>query len=138
MSEVTYDTEIETTTLIVRLRSDGIIETRPNPLWTSTEGIKHARENMKAISEITGDQLRPVMNFLPDHYVTAEAQEYYQKHKPLALASAMVAKTFIQKLVGNFFVTFKRLPIPTRLFQDEDKAVAWLKNHFEVSGRNVA
>ena len=69
--------------MVIRLRSDGFVQTTHNPLWTTTEYMEHAQENMKAIEEIMDGELLPILNFAPDHYVAHDAQEYYQKHKPL-------------------------------------------------------
>ena len=126
-----YVREITTSGLRVSLREDGIIETRNHAGFQGPDGIENAIENMKAVTAISEGTLRPILNYLPDHYVTDEAQEYYANHPPAALASAMIAKSFIQKLIGNFLINFKKLPIPTRMFEDDEKAVQWLMEHWE-------
>ena len=133
-----YIKQVKTTTVTISLRKDGIMETRPNPEFDKVEEVKHAEENMKAIQELIGDKLYPVLNFMPNHYVNHEAQMYYKNHKPLATASAMIANTFVEKLIANFFIKFQTLPIPTRMFSTEEKALKWLEKFKERNDNNNA
>lgn len=121
-----YKKKIQTRNLIVGLRVDDIIETRTRKDWDSTEDIELAKENMAAIVEISNGVLYPTLNFLPDHKVSDDAQIYYKNHPPAAIASAMIARSMMQMLLGNIFIKVRRLSIPTKLFTNVEDAVIWL------------
>jgi hypothetical protein len=123
---VQYKKKIQTQNLIIGIRVDDILETRTRKDWDGIEGVDHARENMAAIVEISNGVLYPTLNFLPDHKVTDEAQIYYKNHPPAAIASAMIARSMMQMLLGNIFIKVRRLSIPTKLFTNVDDAVIWL------------
>ncbi len=38
----------------------------------------------------------------------------------------MLIKSPVSKIVGNFYIQFSKPTIPTRLFTEEKKAIAWL------------
>lgn len=121
-----HQRQIQTTNLIVILRSDDIIETRPRKDWSGVETIEHAVENMEAFVAVAGGERYPTLNYLPDHKVTDEAQIYYKNHPPVAIASAMIARSMMQMLLGNIFIKVRRLAIPSKLFTNVDDAVVWL------------
>jgi hypothetical protein len=61
--------------------------------------------------------------------ISPEAREYVAKHKrapELGLRSALLVNSIGIKLIANFFVRFNKPNIPTRLFNDERKAIEWL------------
>ena len=125
-----YQQEIQTTDLRVLLRDDGIIETRPREDWTGKEQVQHARENMLAVLEISNGDLRPTLNFLPDQPVSYEAQDYYKNHPVAAVAAAMVTTSAVQKILGNFLMSFIKHKLPARLFDEEESAVKWLNEQW--------
>lgn len=118
--------QIQTSNLIVTLRSDDIVETRPRKDWGGVEKLEHAIENMEAFVAIASGEMYPTLNYLPDHKVSDEAQIYYKNHPPVAMASAMIARSMMQMLLGNIFIKVRRLPIPTKLFTNVEDAVVWL------------
>jgi hypothetical protein len=60
---------------------------------------------------------------------TAEARAYTAtaESDPFASAEAYVINSFSQRLVGNVYLSLNKPFRPTRLFNDEVKAVEWLK-----------
>ena len=112
------------------LREDGIVETRAREDWSGREDVHHAKENMKAVIEISGGQLRPTLNFLPDHSVSNAAQEYYKNHPVAAVAAALVTTSAVQRILGNFLMKFINRKLPTRMFDDERSAVGWLREEW--------
>jgi hypothetical protein len=61
--------------------------------------------------------------------ISPEARDYVAKHKrapELGLRSALLVNSIGIRLVANFFVRFNKPNIPTRLFNDEAKAIEWL------------
>ena len=53
-----------------------------------------------------------------EHFTSAEAQ---------ATAVALLVGSSVSKVVANFIIGMKRMPVPTRMFTDEDAAVSWLQ-----------
>lgn len=52
-----------------------------------------------------------------EHFTSAEAQ---------ATAVALLVASSVSKVVANFIIGMKRMPVPTRMFTEEAAAVAWL------------
>ena len=118
---------IETRDTTILLRADGILETRVKITDNLRHDLDDAKAVMLAVMEVSDGQLRPLLSALGDIYVTTEAQKFYKNHPKAALASAMVVKSFVQRMMGNFFLNYSQLPIPTKLFENEEKAIQWLK-----------
>lgn len=62
--------------------------------------------------------------------VDNDAREYLGSEEACRLITrlAVITNNPIQKLLGNFYLRFKKSDIPTRLFTNKKKAVYWLKN----------
>lgn len=60
---------------------------------------------------------------------TAEARAYVAtpESDPYGIAAAYVVRSMGQKLVGNVYLSFNKPARPTRIFNDEEKAIKWLK-----------
>lgn len=130
--------EIKTRNLIIRLRSDGIIETRNRPGWDALATEANARENMAAIVEISAGKLHPTLNYLPEHRVDDAAQKYYANHPRVSIASALIAKTMMQTLLGNVLISIRKLSAPTRIFNNKKDALDWLKaQEYEYLKKNL-
>jgi len=54
-----------------------------------------------------------------------EAREYLRNHSGAA-AAAVIVGGGLSKMLGNMYMSFSRPLYPTRIFQDEKKAIAWL------------
>ncbi len=107
------------------------METRITPSDNMRHELEDARAVMAAVVEVSAGKMRPLLNILGDIYVTSEAQKYYRDHPQAAIASAMVVNSFLQRLIGNIFLKYSTLPIPTKLFENEEKANQWLQSFFE-------
>ena len=123
--------EITTRSMSAVLRDDGIIILQPPPGWKGPEDVSHAQENIKALRELIGDQVCGMLAFIPDAYVDAEATAYYKENRPGSVASALIAKTFLQKFLGNIFLRFKDHGANVRLFTDKEAAMTWLKTNIK-------
>lgn len=124
-----YIREIKTRDYWIRLRTDGIIETRAIESENMRHDVEEAKVVIAAVLEISEGKKYPLLNVLGDIYVTEAAQKYYQSQPPAACASAMIVKTFAQRLIGNFFLNYRKLPIPTKLFESEEMAIKWLEEY---------
>ena len=54
-----------------------------------------------------------------------EAREYLRNHSGAA-AAAIIVGGGLSKMLGNMYMSFSSPLYPTRIFQDEKKAIAWL------------
>lgn len=52
-----------------------------------------------------------------EHFTSADAQ---------ATAVALLVGSSVSKVVANFIIGMKKMPVPTRMFTDEAAAVSWL------------
>jgi hypothetical protein len=59
----------------------------------------------------------------------AAASERYREH---ADALALCSSNLMQSIAGNLFVKINRPKVPTRFFDDREKAMAWLKERKEA------
>ena len=53
-----------------------------------------------------------------EHFTSADAQ---------ATAVALLVASSVSKVVANFIIGMRRMPVPTRMFTDEAAAVDWLR-----------
>jgi hypothetical protein len=127
-TEVTILQHKEFDMMSVSLRSDGLIHVRAFP--DKEFDVQHVVMIVETIFEFGGGKQFPVLitageNTLPTH----EARMYIASPEsdPYALAEAYVVTSLAQKLVGKFFLSFNKPARPTMIFNEEEKAVEWLK-----------
>lgn len=78
-----------------------------------------------------GDHVRPHPTVVVIHRAAVDqaARRYFSYSLEARATSskvAIVASNPIARVIGNFFVGLNRSDVPTRLFGDEDSAIAWL------------
>lgn len=112
--------------MIIRLRSDDIIETIHIEGWKGPETLEHAKENVAAVQRISAGNDYCLLGHLTDERVSDEAQIFYSEQKSAVFAIALVTKNMIQALLGNIFMSVRKLQAPTKLFSNPDDATAWL------------
>src|SRR3989344_3360742 len=49
-------------------------------------------------------------------------------------AAAFVTTTLANKIIGNFFIKFNKPASPTKLFNDEETALHWLREQKRIAG----
>jgi hypothetical protein len=54
------------------------------------------------------------------------AREHFTGPDAQATAVALLVASAVSKVVANFIIGLQRMPVPTRMFTDEDAALAWL------------
>lgn len=81
--------------------------------------------------KITPDGSRPLLVVLGKmNYITKEARDHFKdsaKRIPTSPAVALIIKTRLSILIGNFYLILNKPVVPTRLFNNEESAVKWLK-----------
>jgi hypothetical protein len=63
--------------------------------------------------------------------VTKEARDYFASKEAIQYikAAALLAPSFVTKMMGTFFLTFNRPAVPIRLFTDRQEAIKWLEKY---------
>ncbi len=129
--------KITTKAAEILLEDDGIIRIAA---FGEMHSIEDAKEVTAAVSQITGNKRYPVLiDSTNVKDMSPEGRAYYTSEEAFMSVSAIaiMIKSGISKLMTNFFIDMSRLPGPPRkLFDDENKAVLWLKNYI-VSGAAV-
>ena len=60
--------------------------------------------------------------------ISKEAREYMGKEgSQYVTAGALLTNSFLAKTLGNFFLAINTPKVPSKLFDDEEKAIEWLK-----------
>jgi hypothetical protein len=57
------------------------------------------------------------------------AREHFIGEQGGVSAIALLAGSAVNKMIANFFIGLKRMPIPIRIFTDRDAALHWLDEH---------
>jgi hypothetical protein len=61
--------------------------------------------------------------------VTREARVIFGGASDAFSALALLAGSPKTQLIANFFIGISRPKVPTQMFTDEEKALAWLRRH---------
>lgn len=110
-------------------------------MWRHPDGIVHlvwapnarinlsdAMEATNALAQLTGG--RPAGLLVNSHSaasVERAVRMEFVRRADLVTAVALVVATPLSRLMGNFFVAVNSPVAPTRLFDDEASALAWLR-----------
>ena len=126
--QITILKKVELRASILSLRSDGIMQTDLKAVDEFT--VEDILDNADALQNIGKGQkfanLIIIKNFITVDRETRKlaATEITGKY---AIAEALVVNSTALKLLVNFYIAFNKPNRPTRMFDSEDKAVAWLK-----------
>jgi hypothetical protein len=112
----------------IHLRNDGIIEIE---FGDNVEiDLKEAIEIIDKIGEFTEGKKVPVLNMAGiSTSATSSAREHSASPAGVkyTMADAYVVNNLAQKILGNFYISFNKPMVNTRIFDDKEKAVEWLK-----------
>jgi hypothetical protein len=108
------------------LRPDGIVQMVFTPRVATD--LADARAAIDAVIQLTGGRRSPVLVDLhesgpPDRSARSELA----RRDDVASAVAMIVDTPLNRMLGNFFLSVNKPQFPTRLFDNEASAVAWLQ-----------
>jgi hypothetical protein len=123
----------------------GVIETRTERLWMHPQGyviaevrpglvadLDDAIANVAAVGRLADGLPRPLLLDMRPHATSAtrECREYYAgaEAQEVNLAVAMLVRSNISRVIGNFFLGLNRTRFPFRMFSELDEAVAWLRS----------
>lgn len=108
--------------------ADGVVRLVWSPPVPS--GFDDAVATIEAMIELTGD--RPAPLFVDVRQAGPQDRagrlEFIRRHEVVS-AVAIVVGSPLSRMMGNFFINVNKPKAPTRLFDDEAAALAWLKEY---------
>ncbi len=109
---------------------DGICRTKTKPHAEIT--LKEAMENSIAVNSFYKDKKFPLLVDARDVKTMAkEARKHFSTNgrETKITCMAIMVRSPLSRVVGNFFMGLNKPIVPARLFDDEQDAVDWLKNY---------
>lgn len=109
---------------------DGIARTKVKPNIEIT--LEYALENTEAVSSLYIDKKFPILiDSRGIRSMSREAREHFSTRGRDSKTNAfgIVIKSPLSRVVGNFFLGLNKPAVPTRLFDNEEDAIKWLKNY---------
>jgi hypothetical protein len=97
-------------------------------------GISDAEEAMEVIRKLGGGGKRCLlMDISKLRTMSREARAFFMKpeHTEILHAVALLIGSPLSRAIGNIFLGLNRPVTPTRLFTDEEAALAWLRTFLE-------
>ncbi|HAA00756.1 MAG TPA: hypothetical protein DEP18_01545 [Flavobacteriales bacterium] len=67
--------------------------------------------------------------------ISAEARKKVAspEYRMNTVAKAFLVENLAHRIIGNFYMTFNKPAIPTRLFTDREKALEWLRQELKIN-----
>ena len=130
MSEIggtIVENEVLTRTCRSWIDERGIIHSVAFP--GSEETFEDAKENVAVTARLAGASKRPMLVDLRQaKSMSREVRQYYAgaETQRVLVATALLIGSPLSRAIGNFFMGLNKPIVPTRLFNDEAAAIAWL------------
>ena len=108
------------------LRPDGIVQL----VWAprAAMGLDDALAATDAMARLTGGRRSPLLVDTRDAGPQDRpARTEFVRRGDLVSAVALLVGTPLSRMMGNFFLSVSKPMAPTRLFDDETSALAWLQ-----------
>ena len=109
---------------------DGVIETQV--VKNAVVELNDALENTEKVVELSEGILRPILVDMREiKSISKEARDHFSMkgRKPNVSAVALVVKSPVSKMIGNFFINFSSPAVPTKLFTSFDSGLEWTKKY---------
>ena len=120
-----------TKTARINLTDGGLLIVRINAGAHQT--LADAKENLAAAVAETGGTRRPLLiDIRTAQPLDADARHHYSGQTLVAGFSALalvVEASPFGRMMGNVYLRIARPGIPTQLFTDDERAMAWLNGH---------
>lgn len=120
-------TFVESSASYFWLDDDGILVIMNKPVSVHTK--EDAEEGVAVAMDISAGTPRPLLIDISDiKTMSRDAREIYAKVsvKEKVKAVALITKSAMSRILGNFFLNFNRPSVPIKLFADADAARVWL------------
>ena len=121
-----------TRTAKIWLDADGIMRINTFPGLEDT--MDDARQNIVACTKVAAGTPRPILIDMRNlKGQSREVRAYYTgpESTKLNTAVAILVDSPVSRVIGNFFLGFNKMDLPTQLFKSEDEALTWLKGFVE-------
>lgn len=113
----------------VGLRRDGILVYQPLP--GADVSIDFAAQVLELGLQVAEGRTRPTLVLMQDvARIDREARAFFASDAYLRLSSqtALVVSSPVSRVIGSFFIGLNRLKYPCKVFDDQERAVAWLSD----------
>jgi hypothetical protein len=118
----------ETSAFLTWMGEDGICRTTIKKKNSVIE-LKEAKENSRAVNDLfTGKKFPLMIDARNVKSMSREAREFLSTkgRETHTNAFGIIVSSTVSRVIGNFFMSINKTPIPTRLFNDESSAAKWL------------
>jgi len=119
---------VELNSLTISLGADGIVRFVVKPGAHGT--LVEAEAALAAVKQLCPDRSVPVLaDIRGAGSVDREARTFYSSPHvaEIVAVAAMLVGSPVSRVIGSFFLGINRPAFPTKLFTDEDEALAWLR-----------
>lgn len=102
--------------------------------------LEDSKENLDAVSQLVKGKPYVVLTDGRIHArVSPEARQFSASREASnnRIAEAILVNSVASRLTANFYIRFNKPLTPTRLFNDEQKALAWLHQFLAKSSSRV-
>lgn len=127
MSTKSYENDV----FVTWLDDSGVVYTRVKPAIDIE--LKHAQENTEFMRLLGNDEASPLLVDLREiGAISREARDHFSMkgRKGYATAIALLIKSPVSRVIGNFFLGLNKPDAPTKLFTKEVEAKKWLVRNF--------
>lgn len=110
------------------LDADGIFHVVFDP--NVEETLADAQETVRALALVSGGHPRPIFcDIRTMKSQDRDARQYYGSPEVAAAAPAvaLLVGSRVSRLIANFFISVTKSSVPTKLFTDQEEALAWLR-----------
>jgi hypothetical protein len=108
--------------------NEGVVVVRVRP--AVTQSVHHAQENVAVASSLAGAERRALLLDLRAALpLPSEVRHFYSGEifdRRFSAMGVLVAATPLGRMLGNLYLRIARIGVPTRLFETEEQALAWL------------
>jgi len=114
------------------IESDGVARTLVKP--DAEIFLQDAKENTAAVETFYHGKKFPLLvDIRKIKSISDDARAHFtlKGRESVVNAYAMVLSSSLSRMIGNFFLTFEKPAVPVKLFNHEDKALAWLKQFIQ-------
>jgi hypothetical protein len=132
MAAVLIQKEIRTALGVYKKRADGILVFEINPSVKKID-IEALSEQLNIFLELQYGVPSPFIMISHEMNSLGAAEKKFIKEtvSMFATSVAMVTQSPITNFIINLFIYLYQPPLPARLFDDEEKAIAWSKKQSE-------
>lgn len=114
----------------IELRPDGIMHVHVKVPMNFE--LKHSMQIVEARTQLAQDRSYPILYTSGQLVIpSAEVREYVasEPRSKLVTADAFIVNSLPQRIIANFYLKWNKPVRPTKMFDKEEEAIAWLKNY---------